>query len=187
MSVIHTVKAFTARKFKIKGVQPFICNNHVFTLVFADRTRETTGDYWDTANQVPGGWVEDLHSPDLLGIVGHPSSLKHPKFGVTVPRPDGRGASYGSEETLEDAIHEVRMVHAELVSDHARREVDPTYALECELRGHDWYYCMSDDGTVYRGGEAHYQQIVGLIEQVMPETVKTLWAKYAPKDFTCPV
>lgn len=166
MSVIHTVKAFTGRKF-----------NHVFTLVFADRTRETTGDYWDTFNQKPGGWVEDLHSPDLLGIVGHPSSPKQPKFGVTVSRPDGRGAVYGSEETLEDAIHEVRMVHAELVSDCARREVDPAYALECELKCHDWYYHMSDDGGVYRGGEAHDRMIRDLATKTPVETARTLWGK----------
>jgi len=176
MSIIHNVKTFTARKY-----------NHVYTLVFADRTRETTGAYWDTCNQVPGGWVEDLHSPDLQGIVAHPSSGEHPQFGITVDRPDGRGSSYGSEETLEDAIAEVRMVHAELVSDKTRREIDSAYALECELKWHDWYYHMSDDGGVYRGGEAHDRMIRDLVTKTPAETVRTLWTKYAPEGFTCPV
>jgi hypothetical protein len=172
MSAITTVKAFTSGKFR-----------HTFTLVFADRTVEASGDYWQNRE----GWVKDLHSPDLLGVVGHPSSHKHPKFGVTVDRPDGRGSSWGSYETLDEAVQEVRTRHSEMAADVARRQVDPLYALECELKCHDWYYCMSDDGGVYRAGAAHWNKVAEMLKQVPVDDAKALWTKYAPEGFTCPV
>lgn len=176
MSTITTVKAFTSGKF-----------THKFTLVFADRTVETEGGYWDTSSREPGGWVEALHSPDLLGVVGHPTSPKHPKFGITVDRPDGRGSSWGSYETLDEAVQEVHTRHAEMAADVASREVDPVYALECELKCHDWYYCMSDDGGVYRAGAAHWDKIAQMLKELPQDDAKALWTKYAPEGFTCPV
>lgn len=64
---------------------------------------------------------------------------------------------------------------------------NPELHLERELARHDWYSYMSDDHSVWSGGEAHGRLLGTLATQVSPETARFLWAKYAPVGFTCPV
>jgi len=64
---------------------------------------------------------------------------------------------------------------------------NPELHLERELAQHDWYAHMSDDHSVWSGGEAHGRLLGTLAAQVAPETARFLWAKYAPQGFTCPV
>lgn len=64
---------------------------------------------------------------------------------------------------------------------------NPELHLERELAQHDWWSHMSDDHSVWSGGEAHGRLLGTLAAQVAPETARFLWAKYAPQGFTCPV
>lgn len=160
------------------------CEDHQITLVFADRTRQVEGSVWGPAYHDPTSWVADLGSPALLGIVHHSPAGG---YGTHVDRTDGRGTIYGKADTLADAIQQVRTEHAEMLAEQARREIDPVYALEAELQCHDWWHHMSDDGAVYRGGEAHWQLIQELVRRSPADAVRTLWTRYAPDGFGCPV
>ena len=64
---------------------------------------------------------------------------------------------------------------------------NPELHLERELARHDWWSHMSDDHSVWAGGEAHGRLLATLATQVSPETARFLWAKYAPAGFNCPV
>jgi hypothetical protein len=64
---------------------------------------------------------------------------------------------------------------------------NPELHLERELACHDWYSHMSDDHSVWAGGEAHGRLLATLAKQVSPEAARFLWAKYAPAGFNCPV
>jgi len=64
---------------------------------------------------------------------------------------------------------------------------DPAAHLERELALHDWYSAMSDDHGYWVAGERHWVLVRDLMTKVPVETVRTLFAKYAPNDFTCPV
>jgi hypothetical protein len=58
--------------------------------------------------------------------------------------------------------------------------------LERALKEHDWYYGFSDDGRVFRRGEASYTELVKIFNRTDREKALALWAKYAPKDFKAP-
>ncbi len=64
---------------------------------------------------------------------------------------------------------------------------NPELHLERELARHDWWSHMSDDHSVWSGGEAHGRLLGTLAAQVAPETARFLWGKYAPAGFSCPV
>ena len=64
---------------------------------------------------------------------------------------------------------------------------NPEPHLERELARHDWWSHMSDDHSVWSGGEAHGRLLGTLAAQVSPEAARFLWAKYAPAGFNCPV
>lgn len=64
---------------------------------------------------------------------------------------------------------------------------NPELHLERELARHDWWSHMSDDRSVWSGGEAHGRLLGTLAAQVSPEAARFLWAKYAPAGFNCPV
>jgi hypothetical protein len=64
---------------------------------------------------------------------------------------------------------------------------NPELHLERELARHDWWSHMSDDHSVWSGGEAHGRLLGTLAAQVAPETARFLWSKYAPAGFSCPV
>jgi hypothetical protein len=61
------------------------------------------------------------------------------------------------------------------------------HELETRLKSHDWYCDFSDDHSVWSSGEASRKKILTLITQVNPEQARELWAKYAPKGFSCPI
>jgi hypothetical protein len=79
---------------------------------------------------------------------------------------------------------------AKAIRDHHKKELalrkDKAALLERELKGHDWYSMMSDDGGVARAGEQHMDRIRELARQVDPDVARRLWKQYAPRDFTVP-
>lgn len=66
--------------------------------------------------------------------------------------------------TVDDAAQVCREVYEADAEEMRRCERDPLYALECELACADWYYEMSDDPGVYRGGVAHFARIDALVK-----------------------
>lgn len=63
---------------------------------------------------------------------------------------------------------------------------DPVKVLETRLKGHDWFYCYSDDGNVYRGGRAHKKKVLAALKDVDEAVARELWSKHAPKGFNFP-
>lgn len=51
------------------------------------------------------------------------------------------------------------------------------------LNNFDWYYMMSDDGSVYRGGERAYQRIVAMATAGGPE-FEALFEKFREHKFS---
>lgn len=64
---------------------------------------------------------------------------------------------------------------------------DPAAYLARELARHDWWHMMSDSYGVTLAGECHMVEIRTVIPKVDPDTVRSLWAQHAPKEFACPV
>lgn len=58
----------------------------------------------------------------------------------------------------------------------------PEVRLEEVLRRRDWYSHMSDDGAVWAAGEREDAQLRDLCAQVPADTVRALWARYAPPE-----
>lgn len=58
--------------------------------------------------------------------------------------------------------------------------------LERALKEHDWYYDFSDDGRVFRNGEASYNKLIKIFRTVDKEKALALWAKHAPEGFEAP-
>ena len=46
-----------------------------------------------------------------------------------------------------------------------------------KLASHDWYYAYSDDGSVYRRGQAQYQELVKM--QKVLDADKVIWNEYS--------
>lgn len=90
-------------------------------------------------------------------------------------------------KTIAEAEAKFRADYQELLEYQHKIETDPVFNLEEQLGCHDWYYQMSDDHSVWSGGQRHWDQINKLIHQVPVEKVHELWAKYAPDDCKCPV
>lgn len=91
------------------------------------------------------------------------------------------------KNTLQDAADSYFKIAKEKKEHEEFLANNPDADLEEQLKCHDWYYQYSDDHRVWCGGEAHWRKIKGLIEKVPVDKVKELWAKYAPKDYNCPV
>lgn len=49
------------------------------------------------------------------------------------------------------------------------------------LKGHDWYYAYSDDGSVYRRGSAAASALSELRQKLDPDS--TIWNSHAPEDY----
>jgi hypothetical protein len=59
-------------------------------------------------------------------------------------------------------------------------EQTPEGLLERALRGHDWHYHFSDDGSVSARGEAAERELLDLAARCAPAHVRELWARYYP-------
>ena len=55
--------------------------------------------------------------------------------------------------------------------------------LERELSRHDWWHMMSDSYEVTLAGEKHMTEIRKIAAKLPASTVRSLWGKYAPKDY----
>ncbi len=64
---------------------------------------------------------------------------------------------------------------------------DPTARLDALLASHDWYSAYSDDAGVSSAGDHDWDNIAGLLKSLPVEVARTLFAKHAPKEMTCPV
>lgn len=58
--------------------------------------------------------------------------------------------------------------------------------LERALKEHDWYYGFSDDGRVFRRGEASYIELIKIFHKTDRKKALALWAKHAPEEFKAP-
>jgi hypothetical protein len=61
--------------------------------------------------------------------------------------------------------------------------------LERTLQHHDWFYAYSDDGGVWRRGQAAFDQLKRELDDaatISPEWVNTMWDRYAPPQFIRP-
>ena len=60
-------------------------------------------------------------------------------------------------------------------------------ALRVELKKHDWYHSYSDDGGVWRRGNAHRAQIDAMFKAFKAEVgharAHAVWNECAPADF----
>ena len=123
------------------------------------------------------GWASKAPRTDWTAestfIVGDMKRSVHTGYGSAERSPERAAAKLRKE---------VNKTQRELLD----LQVNAAKRLEHELAHHDWYYAMSDDGRVYRGGEAHAKLINRLMEEVPSEVADRLWAKYAPKDFRKP-
>jgi hypothetical protein len=59
--------------------------------------------------------------------------------------------------------------------------------LEDMLKRHDWHFDFSDDIRVWRSGKNSWERLVTLAVKLPADSVKAVWAKYAPEGHSCPV
>lgn len=75
--------------------------------------------------------------------------------------------------------------------EHATRlndlRLNPEARLEALLASHDWYSAYSDAPGVALAGDSDWLRIYKLLTEVPLQVARTLFAKHAPQDFTCPV
>lgn len=100
---------------------------------------------------------------------------------------DTMSTLHASAPTLNECVALIQTKRAEALCDLAELKADPARVLEFRLQHHDWWCMMSDSYSVTRAGERDMREIEALIPSVPVETVRTLWTKYAPAEFTCPV
>lgn len=78
-----------------------------------------------------------------------------------------------------------------LILDYSTRshqlDKDPEAKLDGLLASHDWYSAYSDDASVSSAGDHNWDGIVALMKSLPPAVAQPLFAKYAPKEMTCPV
>jgi len=128
----------------------------------------------DTRNVVGLALLTPANGEWSVEVKAQTGSVVHRSFRGSAP--DLAAAvslAFGAQQT---AQHEEDGVRA-----------NPELHLERELARHDWYAYMSDDHSVWSGGEAHGRLLGTLVAQVAPETARFLWSKYAPAGFSCPV
>ena len=58
-------------------------------------------------------------------------------------------------------------------------------ALYDRLKKHDWYYSFSDDGGVYRRGEADRNEIKGILK--VTDGAREIWDMVAPRECSFPL
>lgn len=148
---------------------------HEFVLVYETETKPVTGSV---------GYDEADGREDFLGAI-----TKAPKtqWGGIIKLARGGHAYFNDKPTPDEAIETLRTRAQEMRAENERYETDPEYALEVELKSHDWYHAMSDDGSVYRAGARHWDIIRGLLGKVDRKRAEELYVKYAPKDFRFPL
>lgn len=101
--------------------------------------------------------------------------------------PSGRGTLYvPAVKDKQGAVNALRERYNSVLVEKDRYDSDPAYALEKELKGHDWFYHYSDDHSVFSAGERHWDLIRDLLRKVDSAIAKKLWSQYAPEGFRLP-
>jgi hypothetical protein len=90
-------------------------------------------------------------------------------------------------DTVESAVAGFWAEQRRLEAEQNFLEKNPDVRLERALKTHDWYSSYSDDHQVWAAGEAANKELARLVKLVDQGKVRELWAKYAPKDFSCPI
>lgn len=68
--------------------------------------------------------------------------------------------------SAEEAIAKAQERRSKEIADEQYIQANPEAHLRRELKGHDWYYCMSDDGGVFMAGHNHWKFIQELAKKV---------------------
>ena len=97
-----------------------------------------------------------------------------------------RGVAVGIRKGAKDRLKELKK-RRETIKDPIRRAMmgfgnDKALLDEFEklLRGHDWYYMMSDDHRWYLAGYRQAEKIRSMVPKIPPKEGAKLWDKYAP-------
>lgn len=97
--------------------------------------------------------------------------------------PRGDGPVYdpdyvlASDEWCEVAAEPSATAVLDALSDAELLQVAPIVDL---LKTHDWTYDFSDDGSVWRRGQAQREAIIEALKALRSEVARALWAMYAP-------
>lgn len=100
--------------------------------------------------------------------------------GMRVSKHEADGA------TLQDAVSAAIDKYYVEEAAEAALVADPITHLTRELSRHDWWHMMSDSYGTVAAGERHMQDILHIAAKCPPDTVRALWAQYAPAGFACP-
>lgn len=130
--------------------------------------------------------IDDSHKPetvramveraDFLGLL---SKAPVTRWTGQIPRTRGEGVQYTNEHpSIQTGVTALRLVHAELAEENVRYAADPVYALETELKDHDWTGWASDDASVGNAADQHWKKIEQLLSKVDKATGEALVAKY---------
>ncbi len=149
------------------------------------------GDYYSQASAVPlKKCIGEMHKREPF--IGREDVDDGKWFGEFYPPNGGYGkvedeCGRQAFDTPDKCAAEVLRCRTELHQEELRILANPVRNLERELSYHDWYCAFSDAPGVCGAGEAHMRRIRKLMEEVDDKTVRELWSKYAPAEFTCPV
>lgn len=145
----------------------------------------------DITNSADMYRISTLDTKGMIGFVTQSSDgtwngqYFHPgedRYGMVIYLHGDKGG-----KSLEEIQAKVRDGYNTTKAEEERIAADPALQLERELENNDWYSHMSDDHAHWSAGERSSRKIKALVAKVPADTVRTLWAKYAPEGFTCPV
>ena len=58
--------------------------------------------------------------------------------------------------------------------------------LALRMKHHDWFFMMSDDPTVFRGGERASERLMRDLRKISQDEALALWEAHAPKTLPNP-
>ena len=164
------VDAENSRRSRVKRgkrAAPFVpATYHQIYLVFADRVEAADLANYQTATASAAHFSDD----DFRGLV-HFHAYDNTYTSETRTE---RSTRRFSASSLPRAAFSVREDYAAGLTEQARYDNDPMYALKLELASADWFYTFSDDGGVFRAGEAHFRKISELVRKA-GDTGQTLF------------
>jgi len=139
-------------------------------------------DYTDRADEGKIG------GPDAAKVVGLAWRDRQGKGWSAEVRGDRIARHRGVGATLAEAVAAATDAYYTAEAAEADLREDSVAHLDRELARHDWWAHMSDSYGTALAGERHMQEILGIAARCPADTVRALWAKYAPTDGpACPV
>lgn len=133
-----------------------------------------------------GNWADRTKvSERWREVIGHVTFLPATgRWAAQVANPFYPDATLYTQEFTDAALAAAaaRKHLAEFVAREEAVRADPVGYLDRELSLFDWYAHMSDDDSVYRGSEAHWNNVIlPLKAKVGDEVFEALRAKHFPK------